>query len=55
MLGEKVPAKAVPGSMSGEKKEDYFEYAKEKLLNNPDVFLKSLLDFANSEKKNNIP
>jgi len=39
MLGEKVPAKPVPGSLTGEKKEDYFEYSKEKLLANPDGFL----------------
>ena len=55
MLGEKVPAKAIPGDLSGKKVEDYFEYAKEKLLANPDGFLTRLLDFANSDQKNNIP
>jgi len=55
MLGETVPAKPVPGSLTGEKKEDYFEYAKEKLLVNPDQFLRNLLEFANSDQKNNIP
>jgi len=55
MFGERVPLKPIPGSLTNEKKEDYFEYAKEKLLNDPPGFLDRLLKFANSDQKNNIP
>jgi len=53
MLGEKPPLK--PRADNPEKKEeDYFGYAKEKLLANPDAFLARLLEFAMSDQKNRI-
>jgi len=55
MLGEKVPLKPVPGSLTNEKREDYFDYAKKELLSNPKAFLSRLLEFAYSDQKNNIP
>jgi len=55
LFGEKVPAKPVPGSLTGEKKEDYFEYAKKELLSRPKEFLSRLFLFADSDQKDNIP
>ena len=54
MLGEKVEKKAVPGSLTNEKKEDYYGHAKDKLLKDPKALLALLTNFANNEK-DNIP
>ena len=54
MLGEKVEKKAVPGSLTNEKREDYYGHAKDKLLKDPKNLLQLLTNFANNDK-DNIP
>lgn len=54
MLGEKVEKKPVPGSITNEKREDYYAHAKDKLLKDPKQLLTTLTNFALNEK-DNIP